>query len=246
MAGSRGAVERRGGGEALSEPWPPDPEVSFASIIARARALDDDALSLLYRRYLPVVYRFVVVRVADVQVAEDVTSETFLGMVDTIERVRATDELSFAAWLLGIARHKVAEHYRRLQMRPPLHPAGEPWDEPLALAEAGDPLGVVTARESWAEVVAALQQLTEEQRTVLLYRCVLDYKTEQVARLLDRQPGAIRAVLFRALSTLARLLAASGTPPAISTVRAHSSRRTRPSRPSRPSRGQRSEHDPRR
>ena len=228
----------------VSERWPP--EVPFASLMERARALDDDALSVLYRRYLPIVFRFVVVRVADVHVAEDVTSETFLAMVDTIERLRASDELTFAAWLLGIARHKVADHYRRLEMRPPLQPPGDPWDEPLALAEAGDPLGVVTARESWAEVVAALQQLTEEQRTVLLYRCVLDYKTEQVAHLLNRQPGAIRAVLFRALSALTRLLAASGTPPALSTVRARPRGPSRPRRLSRPPRAQRSDHDPRR
>jgi RNA polymerase sigma-70 factor (ECF subfamily) len=205
----------------------------------RASALDDDALSLLYRRYLPVVYQFVVVRVADVHLAEDVTSETFLAMVDTIERVRANDELTFAAWLLGIAIHKVADHYRRQAAQLPLVPWGEHSDESLAPAEAGDPLGVMTARESWAEVVATLQQLTEEQRTVLLYRCVLDYETEQVARLLDRKPGAVRAVLFRALSALTRLLAVGGVPPAVSTVRA------RPSRPSRLPRAQRSDHDPR-
>jgi RNA polymerase sigma-70 factor, ECF subfamily len=232
------AAARSGRGGALSERWPA--ELPFASVVQRARELDDEALSLLYRHYLPVVYRFVLTRIADAHLAEDVTSETFLAMVDTIERVRASDELGFAAWLLGIARHKVAEHYRRQATRPLLHPPEERWDEPLAQAEAGDPLGVVTARESWAEVVAALQQLTEDQRTVLLYRCVLDYRTEQVARLLGRQPGAIRTLQFRALSALARFLAAAGTPPSLAAVR------SRLSRPSRPPRAQRSDDAPRR
>jgi RNA polymerase sigma-70 factor, ECF subfamily len=154
--------------------------------------------------------------------------------------VRAGNELDFAAWLLGIARHKVAEHYQRQAARPLLHPPREPWDEPPAQAEAGDPLSVVTARESWAEVVAALQQLTEEQRTVLVYRCVLDYGTEEVARLLHRQPGAIRAVQFRALRALTRLLAAGGTHPAAPALRAHHGG------PARLPRAQRSDDVPRR
>jgi RNA polymerase sigma-70 factor (ECF subfamily) len=189
-------------------------------VLERARALDHAALSLLYRRYLPVVYRYVLGRIGDAHAAEDVTSETFIGMVDAIERIRASDELGFVGWLLGIARHKAVEHLRRQAAQPPMQSTSEPWDEPLAYAEAGDPLGVVTARESWAEVTAALQGLTDEQRTVLSYRLVLGYGTEEVARMLDRQPGAIRALQFRALAALTRLLAASGTNPAAVALRA--------------------------
>jgi RNA polymerase sigma-70 factor, ECF subfamily len=207
-----------GKGETLSERWLP--ELPFASVLDRARALDHGALSLLYSRYLPVVRLYVQGRVRDAHVAEDVTSETFLAMVDSIERVRADEEPAFAAWLLNIARNKVADHYRRQAVLPTTQGMVAPWEEPAAQAEAGDPLGVVTARESWAEVASALRQLTEEQRLVVLYRCVLGYDTEEVARLLDRQPGAVRALQFRALASLARLLAASGTSPAVAALHA--------------------------
>ncbi|MGZ3603003.1 MAG: RNA polymerase sigma factor, partial [Ktedonobacterales bacterium] len=63
-----------------------------------------------------------------------------------------------------------------------------------------------TARESWSEVVRALNLLTEEQRSVVLYRCVLGYPTDDVARLMEKQPGTIRALQFRALASLARHL----------------------------------------
>lgn len=202
----------------LSTTWPA--ELPFSSALERARALDEAALSWLYRRYLPAVYRFVLGRVGDTHLAEDLTSETFMAMVESIERSRASDELAFAAWLIGIARNKVAEHYRRQASRPVTQGELQPWEEPWALAESGDPLGVVTSRERWGEVVDALRQLTEEQRTVLLYRCVLGYETDEVARLLHRQPGAIRALQFRALASLARLLALNGTNPALATVRA--------------------------
>jgi RNA polymerase sigma-70 factor (ECF subfamily) len=216
------------------------PDLPFVSVVERARALDHGALSLLYSRYLPVVYRYILARMSDVHLAEDVTSETFIAMVDSIERVRADDELAFASWLLGIARHKVAEHYRRQAARPVTQTLAAPWDEPAAQAEAGDPLGVVTARESWAEVVTALGQLTEEQRTVVLYRCVLGYETEEVARLMDRQPGTIRALQFRALASLARFLARGGTNPAVKVLRSNLSG------PARGRQTRRSDDDPRR
>ena len=214
-----------GKGDTLSERWLPD--LPFASVLERARALDHGALSLLYSRYLPVVRLYVLSRVRDVHLAEDVISETFLAMVDSIERVRADGEPAFAGWLLGIARNKVVDHYRRRAALPTIQGMVAPWEEPAAQAEAGDPLNVVTARESWAEVVAALQRLTEEQRMVLLYRCVLGYATEDVARLMNRQPGAVRALQFRGLASLARLLAAGGTNPAVETLRASLGRPTR-------------------
>ncbi len=223
---------------ALSGPWPTDQAFTF--VVRRARALDHEALSLLYGRYLPVVYRYVLARVGDIHLAEDLTAETFMAMVESVERLRADDELGFAAWLLGIARNKLAEHYRRQASRPVMGGDIPAAREPVAHAEAGDPLNVVVARESWSEVAGAMQRLTEEQRAVILYRCVLGYDTEDVARLLDRQPGAIRALQFRALSSLARLLAAGGTNPAVPAIRATLGR------PAPGRRAQRSDDAPRR
>src|SRR5262245_39216698 len=91
--------------------WPPAP--SFAVILERARALDQASIALLYKRYLPVVYRYILARVADVPQAEDITSDTFFAMIESIKTTRAQDELGFMAWLLGIARNKVSLHFRR-------------------------------------------------------------------------------------------------------------------------------------
>lgn len=196
-----------GGSGGTGMTWPP--ALPFSLALERARALDRSALGMLYDRFLPVVYRFVLARVGNVPTAEDVTSETFLAVVQGISTMRAHDELSFAAWVLGIARNKVFTHFRRLHARPeaPEMAEGLPEDEqPLAVGEEGDPLAIITARESWAEVVAGLHQLTEDQRTVVLYRCVLGYSTDEVAQLLEKQPNAIRVLQFRALAALARHL----------------------------------------
>jgi RNA polymerase sigma-70 factor (ECF subfamily) len=183
--------------------WPPT--LSFETALLRAKALDERCLSLLYARFLLVVYRFHLARVGDPYVAEDLTAETFIAMVEEIAQARATEELSFAAWLLGIARNKALMYFRARRRRPaPVY--GVPDEFPLYThADEDDPLAVLTARESWGDIVTTLNTLTEEQRAVVLYRCVLGYSAEEVGELLGKQAGAVRALQFRALASLARL-----------------------------------------
>lgn len=191
--------------------WPP--ALPFATVLARARALDQRSVSLLYHRFLPVVYRFILARVGDVHQAEDLTSETFFAVLEGIARTRAEDELAFAAWILGIARNQVAMHFRRQRTHRETALDLREEAQPFTAADEGDPLAIITARESWHEVVAALAQLTEEQRTVVLYRCVLGYSAEEVGQLMGKQAGTVRALQFRALASLARLLGAAPSAP---------------------------------
>jgi RNA polymerase sigma-70 factor (ECF subfamily) len=186
--------------------WPPS--LPFETALLRAKALDERCLSLLYARFLPVIYRFHLARVGDPHVAEDLTAETFIAMVEQVARARATEELGFAAWLLGIARNKLLMYFRARRSRPaPVY--GVPDELPLyTRADEADPLDVLTARESWSDIVTALNTLTEEQRTVVLYRCVLGYSAEEVGELLGKQAGAVRALQFRALASLAHRLRA--------------------------------------
>jgi len=200
------------GGSPLADPaWPAGQ--TFERVLERGRARESDALSLLYRRFLPVVYRFLLSRVRDVPLAEDLASETFFAVMEGIADVRARDELGFAAWALGIARNKLAQHFRRREGHREVPMALVEGAEPAAGAEEGDPLAVIGARERWAEVVAALDLLTPEQRTVLLHRCLLGRSTGDVARLMGRPANAIYGLQFRALAALARHLGDGAHPP---------------------------------
>jgi RNA polymerase sigma-70 factor (ECF subfamily) len=164
---------------------------------------------MLYRRFLPIVYRYALTHVGHIAPAEDVTSETFYAMVDGIASTRAQDESSFTAWLLGIAHNKVARHYRGLRAHPERSLTLTEEGHPTAIAEEDDPQAVVTARERWSEMVDALQTLTEEQRIVVVYRCALGYATTEVAQLLGKPENAVRGLQFRALASLSRHLAAA-------------------------------------
>src|SRR5215475_5028334 len=69
------------------------------------------ALLAMYDRALPQVYGYLRTRVAGEATAEDLTAETFLAAVQAIER-RSVPDLT-VAWLIGVARHKLVDHWRR-------------------------------------------------------------------------------------------------------------------------------------
>src|ERR1700730_14548450 len=83
-----------------------------------ARRGESEALSILYRQFLPSVFGYITTRVPDRATAEDLTSEVFLQMVEGIARLRARDEAGFLAWLLRIARATVAGYYRKREKQP--------------------------------------------------------------------------------------------------------------------------------
>src|SRR5438105_1853318 len=85
-----------------------DRALSFKHLLDAARSKESEPLSILYREFLPVVFGYIALRVPDRATAEDLTSEVFLKMVESISQLRTSDEAGFAAWILQIARISVA------------------------------------------------------------------------------------------------------------------------------------------
>jgi RNA polymerase sigma-70 factor (ECF subfamily) len=177
----------------------------------QARRGESEALSNLYRQFLPGVFGYIALRVPDRATAEDLTSEVFLKMVEGIGRLRAGDEAGFAAWILQIARITVAAYYRKLEHLPALVSL-EPGDwEEEALGSGQvhlglDPAEIVETQDEWSTVAGAINALTEEQRQVLIGRLILGYDVATVARMIGKKANAVKALQFRALHSLHRLL----------------------------------------
>src|ERR1700730_4251126 len=91
---------------------------TFTRLLDAARRGESEALSTLYREFLPGVFGYMATRVPDRATAEDLTSEVFLKMVEGISQLRTSDEAGFAAWLLQIARISVAGFYRKREKQP--------------------------------------------------------------------------------------------------------------------------------
>jgi RNA polymerase sigma-70 factor (ECF subfamily) len=142
----------------------------------------------LYEEALPVVYGYFVRRCGDRGAAEDLTSETFLAAMDAARKVQPP--AISVPWLLGVARHKLADHYRR------------GWDRlTVPVAELPEPLD--TADDWDAELdrmvaEAVLSRLAEPHRTVLVLRYLDDCSVGECAELIGRTVHATEALLVRA------------------------------------------------
>ncbi len=192
-----------------------------------ARQGESEALSQLYRQFLPGIFGYIATRVPDRATAEDLTSEVFLKMVEGIGQLRAANEAAFAAWLLQIARITVAGYYRKREHLPvlvSLEP-GDQEEDALGNSDALlkdyrslDPAERAEAHDEWNTVVKAINMLTEEQRQVLIGRLILGYDVATVARMIGKKANAVKALQFRALQSLHRLLEKQSFPEQASRV----------------------------
>lgn len=143
----------------------------------------------LYDDALPHVYGYLVKRCANTATAEDLTAETFMAAVAALRRSNdARPELN-TAWLIGTARHKLVDHWRRTERRK--EELTELWDD-LAVPDPNDEaIDAVTAQ-------GVLAQLAPHHRAVLTLRYVDDLSVGDVAATLGRTVHATEALLTRA------------------------------------------------
>jgi RNA polymerase sigma-70 factor (ECF subfamily) len=156
------------------------------------RVTEDQGQRLLelYDRALPEVYGYLLPRCSDVTLAEDLTAETFLAAVQAVERHRVPDLT--VAWLIGVARHKLMDHWRRVARdERKLQAVGQ------ETAEVTDPWDVALDQSL---AYAALARLGPHHRAALTLRYLDGLPVPDVAAQLDRTVHATEALLVRARS----------------------------------------------
>ena len=176
---------------------------SELELTQRAVSGDPDAFAALYDIYVEQIYRFVLFRVGDEQTAEDLTSQVFLKAWDNLSSYQIRG-LLFRAWLFRIARNSVIDYYRTYKETTPLEPSALTKPDPAA--EVADQVEQQLQAE---ELRLALQQLTEDQRQVLTLRFIEGLSTEEVANVMGKRQGAIRALQMRGLQALAEIIETS-------------------------------------
>ena len=168
-------------------------------VIARARSGDRGAFAELYDRHIEAVYRYLIYRVREPADAEDLASEVFTRAFANIHRYRWQGK-SFLAWLYTIARNAVTD--RRRRERPTVD-----LDDAYGIAEEGPTAHDHAVRgEALDALRGAIRHLTTEQQEVIVLRFVENLSSRQVAKVLGKNEGAIRALQFRALGRLRKLL----------------------------------------
>jgi RNA polymerase sigma-70 factor (ECF subfamily) len=145
------------------------------------------ALLALYDQALPAVYGYFVRRCPDRSTAEDLTSETFLAAMDSARRDDAPSIT--VPWLMGVAKHKLADHFRRRHRHP--IPVADP-------PEPDDPADTWDAELDRMVAEATLARLSEPHRAVLTLRYMDDCSVGECAQLIGRTVHATEALLVRA------------------------------------------------
>jgi RNA polymerase sigma-70 factor (ECF subfamily) len=169
------------------------------ALLERARAYDADALGELYDQYAPLIYAYLYRRVHDAQLAEDLTSEAFVRVIQAIQSEQFW-HTSFRGWLYRIAHNLVVDHYRKQPPAPMLA-----LDERL-VAVQGDPDSALAEKLSRQGLLAAISQLTPDQQQVLVLRFGQQLAAREVAEVMDKTVGAVEALQHRALAALRRIL----------------------------------------
>jgi RNA polymerase sigma-70 factor (ECF subfamily) len=187
---------------------------TFAQVIRQARSHNEEAVVALYQRALPVIYRYALARLGRPDLVEDVVSEVFLVMVESIDELRTEQEAGFYAWLLQIAQGKISRalrHVTRTERKQIPLPSTQTPDqysslELIATDLVSNPAELHEWRETLDEVGLAMGNLSVEQQVIVIGRFLAGQKIEDLAQALGKQPGAVRILQFRALNTLAKHL----------------------------------------
>jgi RNA polymerase sigma-70 factor (ECF subfamily) len=177
---------------------------AFGDTLARAHGGDEAAFACLFRDVHPVLLRYLRVIAPE---AEDVAGDSWLQVVAGLAGFRG-EEQAFRAWLFTIARHRAADAGRSRARRPavPLGTSGAA--EQLVSADTADlALEAASARAVMALIASSLPR---DQAEIIMLRVVAGLDAGDVARIVDKTPGAVRVAAHRGLRRLADLAERAG------------------------------------
>jgi len=168
-----------------------------SAALSGLRKLDQQTISAVYDQHFSEVYRYVLYRIGDATVAEDIASDVFVRLLEAVQNGNSP-QTNIKGWLIGTASHVVIDHMRRKYRRPEEEISdAEPDRSPSVAAE-------VDEREQNRVVNEAYEQLTPEQQHVLALRFGQGYSLEETAASMNKNVNAIKALQFRALAALQR------------------------------------------
>jgi RNA polymerase sigma-70 factor, ECF subfamily len=169
-------------------------------LVERGQQGDRDALEELYLLHFDRIYSYLHMSVGNRHDAEDLTTQTFLRMLESIKRFKF-GTAPFSAWLFRIDHNLAMDHFRANRRWQPEEDVPEPRgaEEPSAEVGALERIG----EQSMLEMINAL---SPEQQQVLTLKFVFNFGNGEVATILGKTEGAVKSLQHRALASLQKQL----------------------------------------
>lgn len=171
------------------------------ALVELARTGNAEAFGQLYDHYHRSIFRYIYYRVSSRQLAEDLTSDTFVRALGAVGRFTWQGK-DFGAWLTTIARNLITDHYKSARSR--LEYSTDQIPERHRRATAAEDEAMVGFEH--AELYRAMHELSDDQRDCVAMRFLAGMSIAQVAVALDKSEGAVKQLQLRAMKNLAAAL----------------------------------------
>jgi RNA polymerase sigma-70 factor (ECF subfamily) len=172
---------------------PPD------QLLKKAQSLDKKALVEIYDLYSDLLFAYAYKHLGDSQLAEDLVSETFFRFLGALERGGGPKD-HLKAYLYRITHNLITDHFRR---EPP--PVLELEEDRIPELKPGPSSRLVSKQDS-ERVRQALRLLTDDQRQVVVLRYLEGWSSQEIAQVMDKSLGAVKALQHRGVAALQRIL----------------------------------------
>ena len=182
----------------------PVEETTLVNLLQKAQdRCDPAAFDGLYLLFADRVFRYLLARIGDPDLAEDITAQVFLRLIEKvgIYRIGPRDNVAiFSAWLYRLAHNKMVDVLRshKRSQESPL--------ENAAHIVSGQTMEVVEDHLDFQQILQTLRMLNDQQREVIVLRFVEELSIAETAQIMQKSEGAVKALQHRALETLRRHL----------------------------------------
>ena len=168
------------------------------SLVRRAQHRDQEAFAQLYEEHFDRIYRYITLKIGDAVEAEDLTQQVFLNSLRSISSFKWRGK-PFSAWLFRIAHNQVVDYLRRKKR------TAVPLEEKLVSGD-DNPQLVAEQKLDIEQILSATKRLTDAQREVISLRFASELSIAQVAEVMGKSQGAVKALQHSGIVALRQAL----------------------------------------
>ncbi len=169
------------------------------SLVHRAQQRETEAFAQLYENYFDKIYRYVVFKIGNRTEAEDLTQQVFLNALQSISSFKWKGR-PFSAWLFRIAHNQIVDYLRKKTRQ-----ATTPLDKSTVISDSNPQLAIERKLDI-EQLLLATKRLTKAQREVISLRFAGELPIAEVAKVMDKSEGAVKALQHSAIVALRKTL----------------------------------------